>query len=139
MKVYIVGSMRNPEIIGIGNRLRQAGFEAFDQWISPGDKADDNWQEYCKSRGWTYREALADYHAKHVFEFDKFHLDSSDVGVLVMPAGKSAHLELGYLRGCGKPAYILMDGEPPRYDVMTLLATKVIFSEAELLEELKKL
>jgi nucleoside 2-deoxyribosyltransferase len=37
----------------------------------------------------------------------------ADACVLVMPCGRSAHLEAGYFVGAGKPLYILLsDGEP---------------------------
>jgi hypothetical protein len=41
----------------------------------------------------------------------------------------------GYLIGQGKPGFILMDGEPERYDVMYKFAT-VVFSVEELVEKL---
>jgi nucleoside 2-deoxyribosyltransferase len=69
-----------------------------------------------------------------VFEFDKFHLDRCDAAVLLMPAGKSAHLELGYMRGKGKPGFILFDEEPERYDVMVKFATDIFFKKEDLFE-----
>lgn len=138
MKVYLIGSMRNPEIPHLAKRLREIGFEVFDDWHSPGPEADDKWQEYEKIRGRGYKEALAGYHAKHVYAIDKHHLDDSDVAVLVMPAGRSGHLELGYMIGCGKLGFILFDEEPDRYDVMYQFADDVFFSEETLIEELIK-
>jgi nucleoside 2-deoxyribosyltransferase len=134
--VYIMGSMRCLRVPEVAKALRSIGWEAFDDWYSPGPETDDKWQEYERARGRTFAEALAGYHAKDVFDFDKHHLDRCDRGVLVLPAGKSAHIELGYLRGCGKPAYILMDGEPERYDIMYLFATKIFTSLDDLLKEL---
>ena len=34
--IYIIGSLRNKNIPLIGNKLREAGFEVFDDWFSPG-------------------------------------------------------------------------------------------------------
>ncbi len=135
--IYVIGSMRNPRVQEVAKLLREAGFEVFDDWISPGPEADDKWQEYERARGRTYKEALAGYHARHVYELDKLHLDRCDAAVLVLPAGKSAHMELGYLRGRDKPVYVLMDGEPEKYDIMYLLASGVCMSDEELLEALK--
>jgi len=56
------------------------------------------------------------------------------VGVLVLPAGKSGHLELGYMIGQGKPGYILLDGEPERFDVMYNFATGVFTNLSDLLK-----
>jgi nucleoside 2-deoxyribosyltransferase len=56
-----------------------------------------------------------------------------------MPGGKSAHLELGYMIGQGKPCYVFFDKEPERWDVMYQFAKDVFFSKEELLAELKKI
>lgn len=134
--IYLIGSMRNPRIPVIANDLRRAGFEIFDDWYSPGKNADDEWQAYELARGRTYQQALAGEHAKQVFEFDKMHLDQASSAVLVAPAGKSAHIELGYMIGCGKPAYVLMPGEPERFDIMYKFATAVCASLDELVGRL---
>lgn len=139
MKIYLIGSLRNPNVPSVGNILRDEGFDAFDDWFSPGPEADDKWRDYEKSRGRSYVEALAGHSARHIFDFDKSHLDSSDAAVMVAPAGKSGHLELGYMIGKRKPGYILFEGEPERWDVMTQFATGVFLSLNELVGELKKL
>lgn len=84
-----------------------------------------------------YSEVLSSYSARHIFEFDKEHLDRCDCAVLVLPAGKSGHLELGYVIGRGKPGYILMDGEPERVDIMHSFATKVFMNQEEMIEHFK--
>lgn len=136
---YLIGSLRNKEIPKIANTIRQAvpSLEVFDDWHSAGPIADDSWQEYENGRNHSYDEALEGYAAKHVFSFDKYHLDRVSGGILVLPAGKSGHLELGYLAGQGKTCYILMDKEPERYDVMYQFATGgVYFSLEKLIENL---
>lgn len=136
--IYIIGSLRNPEIPQFANELQAQGFEAFADWFSPGPAADDYWKDYSKVRGLNYRQALESHGARNIFEFDKSHLDRTDAAIMLMPAGKSGHLELGYTVGRGKPGFILFDGEPDRYDVMVQFATGVFFSKQELFEELKK-
>ena len=138
-KIYLIGSLKNEQIPHLANKLRALGFEVFDDWFSPGPEADDFWRNYEKVRGSTYKQALNNYAAKHIFEFDKHHIDRGDIGVLYMPAGKSGHLELGYLVGKGKPCFILFDEEPERWDIMTQFANAVCFSFDELKEELLKL
>lgn len=135
--VYLIGSLRNPKVTELGNRLRAQGFDVFDDWASPGPETDTFWLEYEKARGRTYTEALQGHHAKEVFQFDKRHLDRCDVAVLVLPAGKSAHLELGYTIGKGKRGYILLDGEPERYDIMYQFATGIFTKEEDLVVALK--
>lgn len=123
--IYLIGSLRNPEVPKVAQWLRSKGFEVFDDWYAAGPDADDLWRDYEQARGHTYIQALEGYHAEHTWSYDKYHLDKCQAGVLVMPAGKSAHLELGYLIGQGKPGYIVLDGEPERWDVMARFADVV--------------
>jgi len=44
--IYIIGSLRNPEIPKFANELQAQGFEAFADWYSPGPQADDFWRDY---------------------------------------------------------------------------------------------
>lgn len=121
--VYVIGSLRNPQIPVIAAKLRIAGYDAFDDWYAAGPEADDHWQAYENARGHTLAEALRGYAARNVYAFDKANLDRCDMAVLVMPAGKSGHLELGYAAGRGKRTFVLLDQEPKRFDVMYQFAT----------------
>lgn len=123
-KVYLVGSLRNRHIVAVTNALEQAGCNVFSDWFAAGPEADDHWQTYEKARGRNYRQALSSPAAQNVWAFDVRHILAADVVVLVMPAGKSGHLELGFAAGRGKPTFILMDepGKKDRWDVMSLFA-----------------
>ncbi len=138
MTLYLIGSLRNPRIVEIGNTLREAGYDVFCDWHAGGPQADDEWMRYEKQRGHTYKQALAGYHAAHVFEFDLRHLNRADAAALIAPAGRSAHLELGYIIGQGKPGYMLLEEEPERWDVMALFATQVCFTLQELIDALAR-
>jgi nucleoside 2-deoxyribosyltransferase len=138
VKVYLIGSLRNPAIPALGNELRSAGFRVFDDWHAAGPRADDEWQRYEQERERTYLEALKGESSRQVFEFDKRHLDSADAAVMVMPAGKSAHLELGYMARV-KPTFVLFDKEPERWDVMYRFATGVTYDRHELIGWLEKI
>ena len=122
--IYLMGSLKNDQIPHIANKIIELGFEVFDDWFSPGPEADDFWRKYEKVRGSTHKEALNNYAAKHIFEFDKYHIDRCQIGIMIMPAGKSGHLELGYMVGQGKPCFILFDEEPQKWDIMHIF-TKV--------------
>ena len=137
MKIYLIGSLRNDKIPTIGHNLRGLGYDVFDDWYAAGPEADDYWKKYEADRGRDYAAALQGFAAEHVFAFDQYHLDSSDLGVLILPAGRSGHLELGYLIGKGKPGFILHDN-PERWDVMYRFATNVFFSEEEMYDTLGK-
>ena len=134
--IYLIGSLRNPEIPHIANRLQGVGFDVFDDWFAPGPHADDEWQAYETIRGRSYAEALKGYAARHIYDFDSSHLQRADIAVMVMPTGKSGHLELGWMLGQGKPGYVLFDKEPERWDVMYQFAWDVFFSEGDLIDTL---
>ena len=136
MIVYIVGSLRNPAIPDVANALRTAGHDAFYDWWAASEDCDDWGQAHEKRRGRGYREAITGYHARHVFDFDRYHLDRVEAGVLVMPAGRSGHIEFGYLAGQNKPVFVLFDEEPCRYDIMHQFATAICFNIDELVQEL---
>lgn len=138
MQTYLIGSLRNPLVGEIGNLLRARGVTVFDDWYAAGPEADDYWQKYEQARGRPMAEALKGAHAQDVFHFDKTNLDASGAAVLILPAGKSGHLELGYMAGTGKHTYILMDGEPDRFDVMYNFATAVFTTREQLIAELTK-
>lgn len=126
--VYLVGSLRNSVVVDVTNALDAAQCDVFSDWFTPGPEADDYWQRYEKARGRTYRQALTSPAAQNTFAFDLRNLLKADVVVMVAPAGKSAHLELGFAAGCGKPTFILMDepSKKDRWDVMTLFAGEPI-------------
>ena len=57
--------------------------------------------------------------------------------MLVYPAGRSGHLELGYAIGKGKRGYVVLDEEPQKWDVMLNFADGTFMSVEELVECLK--
>ena len=134
--VYLIGSLRCPRVPEVAAELRHAGFEVYDDWWCVGPKADDYWQSYSVARGQCYAAALKSWAAQHTFRNDKQHLDECSAAVLLAPAGKSAHLELGYVIGRGVPGYILLDTEPERWDVMAAFADGVFYTTEELTKAL---
>jgi len=161
LKLYLIGSLRNPEIPKIAGRIRKLGFDVFDDWYAAGPEADDKWRDYEKEREHSYKEALDGYAADHVFQFDKKHLLESNIAVLKLPAGRSGHLEGGVIAGFTlavlhlfkkyakrlkgvnmrreiKKFYIWHDN-PDRWDVMYKFADGVVYSFEELETELEKI
>jgi len=117
--------------------LRLNGLEVFDDWYAAGPHADDAWRDYERTRGHRLPEALKGYAARHVFAFDSEHLHRAEGAVLVLPAGKSAHLEFGWILGRGKRGVVLLDEDPDRYDVMYQFAHGVTIDLDELYRLLK--
>jgi hypothetical protein len=140
--IYLIGSLRNPEIPKLANELREAlDVEIFDDWYSAGPEADDYWRDHQKSKGLTFPQALQGLAARNVFRFDRENLERASAVILALPAGKSGHLELGWSVG-GRgglgavPGYVLLDS-PDRWDVMYQFATGVFDSKEALIETLR--
>lgn len=136
MRVYVIGSLRNILVIEVASRLRTAGHDVFDDWMAAGPEADDYWMHYEQAKGHTFADALKGAAARNVFHFDKRYLDVAEAVVLVLPAGKSGHLELGYSLGRKTPGFILLDKEPDRFDVMYQFATAVVSDVEDLVVQL---
>jgi len=122
--VYLAGSLRNPAIPEISRSLGQT-FDVFSEWYAAGPEADDHWKSYHQSMGHSYSEALRKPSSINTFWFDRRNMENSRSMVLVLPAGKSGHLELGYFVGLGRPGFILLEEEDGRWDVMYQFATGV--------------
>lgn len=124
----------------LASNLRETleNWEVFDDWYAAGPEADDFWRAYEQSRGHNYEVSLEGYAARHVFEFDKHHLDTSSAGILVLPAGRSGHLELGYLAGRSAYTAILLDGDYDRWDVMYAFANRVTRNLEEIINDLRE-
>jgi hypothetical protein len=133
--------LRNKEVPTIASSLRStlSEWEIFDDWYSAGPEADDYWKAYELLKGHGYIQALDGYAADHVFRFDKHHLDTSSAAILVLPAGRSGHLELGYMAGRGAYTAILLtpEYEAERFDVMYKFADRVTYSIDEIKDDLK--
>ena len=117
MKVYVASSWRNPDQPRVVQDLRSEGHDVYD-FRHPVDGDNGfHWSEIDPEwEGWSYTKfirALDHPIAERGYKFDMDALMSADAVVLVMPCGRSAHLELGYAIGAGKPTAILLaDGEP---------------------------
>lgn len=136
MLIYLIGSLRSPEVPRVAKLLRYAGHEVFDEWYAPGPKTDEHWRDYEMARGHTFVQALQGYHVEHVFQFDLYHLKRADAGVLLLPAGRSGHLELGWMLGRGKLGYVVLD-HSDRWDIMYKFATAVFETPEQLVMELQ--
>lgn len=135
--IYLIGSLRNPEVPCIAQSLREEfpKTEIFDDWYAAGPRADDHWRDYEHAKGLTFAQALQGAAARNVYEFDRRNISRADAVVLVCPAGKSGHLELGWALGQGTPGFIYLDS-PDRWDVMYQFATGVTAELVELMEML---
>jgi hypothetical protein len=133
--LYLIGSLRNERIPKLAARLREEhpDLEVFDDWYAAGPEADDYWKEYEQAKGSSYQEALRGYSARNVFEYDRRHLDRCTHAILVLPAGKSGHMEIMYATYAVKAkTAILLDPTDVRWDVMYQFVPTILNNDEEI-------
>lgn len=138
MKIYVASSWRNEQQPTVVAALRQVGHVVYDfREPVPGDNGF-RWSEIDPDwKGWSaesYRRQLAHPIAQAGFEKDMAALRECEACVLVLPSGRSAHLEAGWACGAGKFTLVLLaDGEP---ELMNLMTDGLCLSLAEVIERL---
>jgi hypothetical protein len=141
-KIYLASSWRNTAQPSVLKILREAGHEIYDFRNPPNgpengfrwSDIDPNWQSWTSEE---YRVALRTPLAQQGFNSDFDGMKWADVGVLLLPCGRSGHLELGWMAGAGKRTIILTrDGEEP--ELMALLATEICGSVNEVIKTLQQ-
>lgn len=105
-KIYVASSWRNSYQQDVVSFLRNKGHEVYDfrnpphgnggfQWSD----IDPNWQQWTTEQ---YREALNHPIAQKGFNSDFNGMQWADVCVMVLPCGRSANTEAGWMKGAGK-------------------------------------
>ena len=128
MKIYIASSWRNQIQPVAVTYLQSNGFEVYD-FKNPSDKdkgfhwseIDPQWQAWSPEK---YIESLNHPLAENGFKKDWEAMVWAEACLLLMPCGRSAHLEAGYFVGAKKPLVIMVDnGEP---ELMYKMADKIV-------------
>ena len=108
-KIYIASSWRNDYYDSVVKELREFGHEVYDFRNPPGktgfswSEIDPNWMKWTTQQ---YKEALGHPIAKAGFESDYAGMKWADVCVMVLPCGRSANTESGWMKGTGKRVYV---------------------------------
>lgn len=110
--IYVASSWRNPMHTVIAHTLRAAGVpHVYD--FKNDEGASFHWSEVAvPSDGCTFAQYIAGIdhdRAKEGFLSDFNAMMRADTFVLVLPCGRSAHLELGWAVGQGKRTAVLFD------------------------------
>ena len=141
MKIYIASSWRNRNQPAVVECIRAKGHEVYDFRHPPGGDGLDSWRKVDPNwERWTpeeFRAALKTPIAKASLSSDFDAMKWAEALVLVLPCGKSAHLELGWAIGQKKKTVVLLDhaSEP---ELMYGLVEHLCVTLDEVLETLKR-
>lgn len=143
-QIYVASSWRNIRYPEVVSRLRSEGHDVYD-FRNPavGDEGF-SWRqvpgapEADHRKGWPAADVvrvLAQPRAQAGFKSDMDALRSCDACVLVLPCGRSAHLELGWAVGAGRRTIVLLD-DPAEPDLMHLMVDRICLDLDQVVEEL---
>jgi hypothetical protein len=137
VNIYVASSWKNkfyPEVIATLKEARPQ--DKFYDFRNPEGGTGFSWAEIDEDwENWNtekYFAALETKRSKEGFASDMNALKACDLCILVLPCGRSAHLELGYAVGAGKRTIIYM----PEYDVpdlMYMMVDAIVQGKEELL------
>ena len=115
-KIYLASSWRNTRQPDVIKALLEAGHQVYDfRHPVPGNhgfhwsEIDPNWQSWAAT---DFVQGLQHDKAQAGFTLDFDAMQWADTFVLLLPCGKSAHLELGWAVGQAKTTLILLDSTP---------------------------
>lgn len=141
-KIYVASSWRNEFQQQLVTLIRNLGHQVYD-FHHPDDlqdtfrwtDIDPEWREWSLEQ---YSKALTHPKTEKGFKNHLNAIKEADVCVLLLPCGKSAHTEAGWLKGKGKKVVALMC-QPQEPEFMYKLFDKVIASPDDLVKYLDTL
>lgn len=112
MRIYVASSWRNPYQPLVVDTLRTLKHEVYDFRHPLKDEHGFSWSEIDSEwLSWQPQEfikALSHPIADHGFTRDFDAMKWADCCVMVLPCGRSAHTEAGWMKGAGKKSYVFM-------------------------------
>lgn len=110
MKIYVASSWRNKYQPSVVESLRSLGHEVYDFRNPPNGSGgfawsdiDENWERWTTDE---YCAALQHPVAEEGFNSDFDGMKWAEVCVMVLPCGRSANTEAGWMKGVGKIVYV---------------------------------
>jgi hypothetical protein len=142
MRIYVASSWRNEakqqETV---RRLRGSGHVVYDfRNPAPGDSGF-GWRQCATPEQLSYPRRFRDEVLTHPIAIAGFGLDmnalrTADATVLVLPCGRSAHLELGYAVGAKQRTLVLLDDPMSEPELMYLMCSDICVTLDEVIEKL---
>jgi len=123
MKIYIASRWKNQvKVLDLADRLEGAGFEVDAFCRSKDGRYAFHWSEFvddeAELENYDALSFLSDSKVQRAYIEDKRWLDWADTVVMLLPCGRSSHLEAGYAKGQGKLLYIYGNFPKGMFDVM---------------------
>lgn len=135
MKIYVASSWRNDYQQRVVEILRELGHEVYDFKNPPHGRGGFAWSDIDPNWiNWTseeYKAALGSEIAEDGFNSDFDGMKWADACVMVLPCGRSANTEAGWMKGAGKPVYVYqpIKQEP---ELMYKIYNRILTSEEAL-------
>ena len=139
-RIYIASSWRNQYQPSLVEKLKREGHQVYD-FRNPPNRTGFAWKDIStRWESWTtreFRDALWHPDAEAGFNADFDALCTAEVLVLLLPSGRSAHVEAGFFRGLGKPV-IVHTPEPCEPELMYKMFNSITETDDELVTLLSK-
>ena len=138
-KIYVASSWNNKHQQQLVALIRSHGHQVYD-FHHPDDQKecfwwtdlDPKWKEWGLEQ---ITKALSHPKTERGFQRHFNAIREADVCVLLLPCGRSAHTEAGWLKGLDKKVVVLME-QPQEAELMYKLFDKVMATQEELLRYL---
>ena len=141
-KIYVASSWRNADQPRIVRLLRGLGHEVYDFRNPAPDDDGFHWSHIDRDwQSWTLTNYIQRL-TTHLLAADGYHKDIDalnwcDTCVLLLPCGRSAHLEAGYARGQGKRLIIYLSTDRFEPELMYLMGHGLVLTEQGLVQAIE--
>ncbi len=136
MKFYVASSWRNQYQPRVVELLRLMGHEVYDFRNPAPDNTGFSWAEIDEDwQQWTtdeYLEALKHPIAEKGFKHDFDAMKWADTCIMVLPCGRSANTEAGWMKGAGKKVYVYQP-IPQEPELMYKIYDEIFVGEHDLI------
>jgi hypothetical protein len=141
VRIYVASSWRNLRHPIVVDALKGLGHDVYNFREPVPGEAGFGWRQIAAREQvedpHRFRdEVLAHPRARGAFEHDMGALRKADATVLVLPCGRSAHLELGFATGDGQETLVLLDDPLSEPELMYLMNAKICVNLKEVMDAL---
>lgn len=142
IKIYLASSWRNKHFENVLNMLRVKGYEVYDFKHPEGKELSQfSWEKVDNDfEKWTcddFKEGLKSAEVCKAFIQDFSAMQKADYCVLLLPSGRSAHSEAGWMKGRGKKVFILDLSEKPTPELMYLMYDEYLTNIIDLINKIE--